>query len=153
VNLNSPNFKLFIKPSVNLFFVFVALTFSFSTFVIADITLDRKLGFRSNKLALRAITSSVRQKDFDQIIEKSNIILHWSKLIERHFPEGSHIGDTQASLKIWTNPESFKQLIFENFEATNALILAAESKDISKVKQQLRILGGTCQACHFQFKK
>ena len=131
----------------------MVLTFSFSTFAIAGIVLDRKLEFRSNKLALRAITSSVKQKDFDQIIEKSNIILHWSKLIERHFPEGSHIGDTQAGVGIWTDPESFKQRIYENSEATKSLILAAKSKDIIKVKQELRILGGTCQACHFQFKK
>jgi len=108
----------------------VVLTFSFSTFAIAGIVLDRKLEFRSNKLALRAITSSVKQKDFDQIIEKSNIILHWSKLIERHFPEGSHIGDTQAGVGIWTDPESFKQRIYENSEATKSLILAAKSKDI-----------------------
>jgi len=112
----------------------VVLTFSFSTFAIAGIVLDRKLEFRSNKLVLRAITSSVKQKDFDQIIEKSNIILHWSKLIERHFPEGSHIGDTQARVGIWTDPESFKQRIYKNSEATKSLILAAKSKDIFKIK-------------------
>jgi len=134
VNLSSPNFKPFIKPSVNLIFVFVVLTFSFSTFAIAGIVLDRKLEFRSNKLALRAITSSVKQKDFDQIIEKSNIILHWSKLIERHFPEGSHIGDTHADVGVWTDPKSFKQRIYEHSEATKSLILALKSKDIFKIK-------------------
>ena len=112
----------------------MVLTFSFSTFAIADIVLDRKLEFRSNKLALRAITSSVKQKDFDQIIEKSNIILHWSKLIERHFPEGSHIGDTHADVGVWTDPESCKQRIYEHSEATKSLILAAKSKDIFKIK-------------------
>ncbi len=98
--LSYPNFKLFKKLNINLFFISLAIAFSFSTYVTADIILDRKLGFRSNKLALRAITSSVRQKDFDQIIEKSNVILHWSSLIERYFPEGSHKGDTQASVGI-----------------------------------------------------
>jgi cytochrome c556 len=134
VYLSYPNFKLFKKLNINLFFISLAIAFSFSTYVTADIILDRKLGFRSNKLALRAITSSVKQKDFDQIIEKSNIILHWSKLIERHFPEGSHIGDTHADVGVWTDPESFKQRIYENSEATKSLILAAKSKDIFKIK-------------------
>jgi len=93
VYLSCPNFKLFKKLNIKLFFISLTITFSFSTYVTADIILDRKLGFR-------AITSSVRQKDFDQIIEKSNVILHWSSLIERYFPEGSHKGDTQASVGI-----------------------------------------------------
>ena len=121
--LSYPNFKLFKKLNIKLFFISLAITFSFSTYVTADIILDRKLGFR-------AITSSVRQKDFDQIIEKSNVILHWSSLIERYFPEGSHKGDTQASVGIWTDPEGFKQRIYEISEATKSLILAAKSKDI-----------------------
>ena len=128
--LSYPNFKLFKKLNINLFFISLATAFSFSTYVTADIILDRKLGFRSDKLALRAITSSIRQKDFDQIIEKSNIILHWSSLIKRHFPEGSNKGDTQASIGIWTDPESLKQRIYENSEAIKSLILTAKSKDI-----------------------
>jgi len=76
VYLSYPNFKLFKKLNINLFFISLATAFSFSTYVTADIILDRKLGFKTNKLALRAITSSVRQKDFDQIIEKSSVILH-----------------------------------------------------------------------------
>lgn len=51
VYLSYPNINLTKKLNVNLFFIPLTSAFSFLTYVAADITLDRKLGFRSNKVS------------------------------------------------------------------------------------------------------
>lgn len=47
--LSYPIFNLSKKLNVNLLFISLTLAFSFSTYVAADIILDRKLGFRDDK--------------------------------------------------------------------------------------------------------
>ena len=139
---------------------FLHKKFSLSTLVIflgtsahADIIKERKNAFRDNSVALRAITKSIRGKDFESIIKNARVIENWSIIMSEYFPNGSGQGDTNASKNIWLDFNSFKLKISENTAAARALIAAAEAENISDIKQLTNNLGSTCQSCHMKFKR
>ena len=119
----------------------------------ADIIQERKNAFRDNSIALRAITKSIRSKDFENIIKNARVIEKWSIIMSEYFPKGSDQGNTNASENIWLDFNLFKLKISENTTATRALIAAAEAKSISDIKQLTNNLGSTCQSCHMKFKR
>jgi cytochrome c556 len=129
------------------------MTVFFVTPVSADVISDRKNGFRDNSIAIRAITKSIRNKDFQNIIENAKKIEQWSIVMSEYFPIGSNQGNTNASENIWQDFDSFKLKILDNTNTAQALILAAESKNLSNVKQLTSELGSTCQSCHMKFKR
>lgn len=131
----------------------IIMVFFFGTSVNADVISDRKNGFRDNSIAIRVITKSIRSKDFQTIIKNAKKIEHWSTVMAEYFPIDSDQGNTNASKNIWLDFNSFKLKILDNTNAARALILAAESKDLSNVKQLTNELGSTCQSCHMKFKR
>jgi len=131
----------------------IIMTVFFVTPVSADVISDRKNGFRDNSIAIRAITKSIRNKDFQNIIENAKKIEQWSIVMSEYFPIGSNQGNTNASENIWQDFDSFKLKILDNTNTAQALILAAESKNLSNVKQLTSELGSTCQSCHMKFKR
>ena len=143
------NLTIFLNKKTFLFFLVMLL----GTSAQADIIQERKNAFRDNSIALRAITKSIRSKDFENIIKNARVIEKWSIIMSEYFPKGSGQGNTNASENIWLDFNSFKLKISENTTATRALIAAAEAKSISDIKQLTNNLGSTCQSCHMKFKR
>ena len=143
------NLTIFLNKKTFLFFLVMLL----GTSAQADIIQERKNAFRDNSIALRAITKSIRSKDFENIIKNARVIEKWSIIMSEYFPKGSGEGNTNASENIWLDFNSFKLKISENTTATRALIAAAEAKSISDIKQLTNNLGSTCQSCHMKFKR
>ena len=133
--------------------ILLILAMLLGTSAQADIIQERKNAFRDNSIALRAITKSIRSKDFENIIKNARVIEKWSIIMSEYFPKGSDQGNTNASENIWLDFNSFKLKISENTTATRALIAAAEAKSISDIKQLTNNLGSTCQSCHMKFKR
>ena len=133
--------------------ILLILVMLLGTSAQADIIQERKNAFRDNSIALRAITKSIRSKDFENIIKNARVIEKWSIIMSEYFPNGSGQGDTNASENIWLDFNSFKLKISENTTAASALIAAAEAKSISDIKQLTNNLGSTCQSCHMKFKR
>ena len=133
--------------------ILLILVMLLGTSAQADIIQERKNAFRDNSIALRAITKSIRSKDFENIIKNARIIEKWSIIMSKYFPKGSDQGNTNASENIWLDFNSFQLKISENTTATRALIAAAEAKSISDIKQLTNNLGSTCQSCHMKFKR
>ncbi|MFL2789495.1 MAG: c-type cytochrome [Paracoccaceae bacterium] len=133
--------------------ILLILVMLLGTSAQADIIQERKNAFRDNSIALRAITKSIRSKDFENIIKNARVIEKWSIIMSEYFPKGSGQGNTNASENIWLDFNSFKLKISENTTATRALIAAAEAKSISDIKQLTNNLGSTCQSCHMKFKR
>lgn len=133
--------------------ILLILVMLLGTSAQADIIQERKNAFRDNSIALRAITKSIRSKDFENIIKNARVIEKWSIIMSEYFPKGSDQGNTNASENIWLDFNSFKLKISENTTATRALIAAAEAKSISDIKQLTNNLGSTCQSCHMKFKR
>ena len=133
--------------------ILLILVMLLGTSAQADIIQERKNAFRDNSIALRAITKSIRSKDFENIIKNARVIEKWSIIMSEYFPKGSGQGNTNASENIWLDFNSFQLKISENTTATRALIAAAEAKSISDIKQLTNNLGSTCQSCHMKFKR
>ena len=68
------------------------------------------------------------------------------------FPEGSIVGDSEALPAIWENWDAFVAIAKSGEEAAAAGLAAAEAGDAAAYAAALQTLGGTCGACHQQFR-
>lgn len=71
------------------------------------------------------------------------------------FPEGTgpDVGKTEAKAEIWQKREDFARGM-ENFrQAALAFNTAAQGNDIEAMRAAHGKLGGTCKACHDQFRE
>lgn len=68
------------------------------------------------------------------------------------FPEGSIVGDSKALPAIWENWDAFVAIADSGKAAATAGIAAAEAGDAAAYAAALQTLGGTCGACHQQFR-
>lgn len=69
------------------------------------------------------------------------------------FPEGSNAGaDTEAKAEIWANFSDFTSKMKDFERESAALASVAKGGDEAAMKDQFAKVGGTCKACHDQYK-
>jgi cytochrome c556 len=69
------------------------------------------------------------------------------------FPEGSNAGaDTEAKAEIWSNFSDFTSKMKDFERESAALASVAKGGDEAAMKDQFAKVGGTCKACHDQYK-
>ena len=68
------------------------------------------------------------------------------------FPEGSIVGESKALPAIWENWDAFVAIVETGKTAAAAGLAAAEAGDAAAYGAALQALGGTCGACHQQFR-
>lgn len=68
------------------------------------------------------------------------------------FPEGSIVGESEALPAIWENWDGFTAIVETGKTAAAAGLAAAEAGDATAYAAALQTLGGTCGACHQQFR-
>lgn len=119
----------------------------------ADIIKARKAGFDGNKNAMGAIKKVIDSGgNVAEVVAPAESIAAWAAKIPAHFPQGSDKGDTKAKAEIWTNWAGFQKAAKDNEEAALKLVAAAKSGDAAAVKAGFGAVGGTCGACHKQFR-
>ena len=72
--------------------------------------------------------------------------------IMRGFADGSDKGTTRAKPGIWENKADFESKMDDMAKAAMALKQAVDSGDRKKVAQAVQDTGGTCKACHDDYK-
>ena len=86
---------------------------------------------------------------------------HWIKHIaaavssvsvERGFAPGSDKGKTRAKPAIWENPDDFADKLAAFRTEAAALAVAAKTGDQAAATAQFKKTGGTCKACHDEYK-
>ena len=90
--------------------------------------------------------------DFATIETGAGAIARHGEQIPALFPEGSGRGVSEASPKIWDEPEGFKMTADDMIAAARTLESAANANDATTVKIWFRALGKTCGGCHKQFR-
>jgi cytochrome c556 len=118
----------------------------------AGVIEDRKANFKANNASMRTIGGALGAGDFATIAAEAQKIADWAAVMPDYFPEGSGTGDTSARPAIWENFEGFTAAAKANHDATLILLAAAEAGDVNAAKSALGEVGGTCKACHQQFK-
>ena len=72
--------------------------------------------------------------------------------VERGFAPGSEKGKTRAKPEIWENTDDFAQKLANFRSEAAALAAAANAGDKSATIEQFKQAGGTCKACHDNYK-
>lgn len=74
------------------------------------------------------------------------------KELDRVFPAGSNVGESEALPVIWEEPEAFAEAIANAQEATAAFLAAAESGDEEAISAAFRNVGTACRGCHDRYR-
>jgi len=72
--------------------------------------------------------------------------------IERGFPPGSEGGRTRAKPGIWDNMDDFKAKTADLRRETALMAEVARAGDKKDILKQFQKTGGTCKACHDEYK-
>ncbi|MEX0759358.1 MAG: cytochrome c [Tistlia sp.] len=103
-----------------------------------------------------AIAAIVKQQvSYDHVAAHAEAIAATAPAVRDVFPENSGPDDyaeTDALPAIWENPEDFAEAL-EAFEtAAAAFPAAAQSGDRAQILEAFQKLGGSCGACHEDFR-
>lgn len=118
----------------------------------ADVVDQRVKGFKAHSDNLKAVKAAVDSGDASAAVDPAKAMVIWAKQIPEMFPEGSGTGDTRALPAIWSDWAGFEKAAANHLAAVEKLEAVAESGDASALGDQLKATGGTCGACHKQFR-
>ena len=118
---------------------------------------DRQANFEAIGDSFKAIRGQLEGDSPDlAIIEASATdINERAQLIGDYFPAGTSVDDgfdTEALASIWEDPEGFETAHQNLATASAALAEAAASGDAAAVGEAVKNMGGTCKACHDDFR-
>ncbi|MEM1403960.1 MAG: cytochrome c [Pseudomonadota bacterium] len=72
--------------------------------------------------------------------------------VARAFGPGTDGGKTRSKPEIWENTDDFLEKYGDLQEAAKMLVPAASTGDKQEVGKAVRAIGGTCKACHDEYK-
>lgn len=70
-----------------------------------------------------------------------------------HFGADTNYPPTKATPEVWKQPEEFEKNKKAFITATDALLVAAQSKDKAQVEKTYDAVHEACKTCHKQFKE
>lgn len=86
-------------------------------------------------------------KNAERMMQLSAMIPDYFALDTSNFPDGS-----EAKSVIWANMDDFNQKATDLYNAAKVLKSVADAKDKSKYRASIGAVGGTCKACHDDYK-
>ena len=90
----------------------------------------------------------------DDMTKAATLVATMAKLPYDSFPVGTEtVGNSQALPTVWSNSAKFKELGTKLASETDMLAKLASAGDEAGFKKQFGVVGGTCKACHDDFKK
>ena len=69
-----------------------------------------------------------------------------------YFPEGSNEKPSEASPRIWTDFDGFKNAALKNETASKKLMVAAQAKNQQAVIDGFKAVAASCKNCHQSYK-
>lgn len=95
-----------------------------------------------------------RAFDATEAKRRALAVSYLSILLGEAFPEGSgaSAGTTDALDAIWHNPKDFAEKLKAFQVEANALRKVADQADAASFNEQFKKLGGSCKACHDEYK-
>ncbi|WP_379551190.1 c-type cytochrome [Qipengyuania sp. DGS5-3] len=93
--------------------------------------------------------------DFAAIEGAATDINERAQRITEHFPADTSVDDgydTEALATIWEKPAEFEKAAQDLVDASAEMITIAAGGDVAAVGEQVKAMGGTCKACHDEFR-
>ena len=101
-----------------------------------------------------AVAKGEKPFNKDELVKATALVATMAKLPYDSFPAGTEtVGNTQALPTVWSNNAKFKELAAKLATETDTLAKLASAGDEAGFKKQFGVVGGTCKACHDDFKK
>ena len=101
-----------------------------------------------------AVAKGEKPFNKDELVKATALVATMAKLPYDSFPVGTEtVGNTQALPTVWSNNAKFKELAAKLATETDTLAKLALAGDEAGFKKQFGVVGGTCKACHDDFKK
>ena len=90
----------------------------------------------------------------DEATKATALVATMAKLPFDSFVAGTEsVGGTEALPAVWSNNAKFKELATKLATETDTLAKLASAGDEAGFKKQFGVVGGTCKACHDDFRK
>jgi len=92
---------------------------------------------------------------FDAQVAAENIdmVAALNKLQFAAFVPGSDQGNTKAKPEIWSQRDKFNAAVAKSQEDVAKLVAAGKTGNIDQIKSAVGAVGGSCKACHDEFRK
>lgn len=122
---------------------------------------ERAIHYRQNVFGLvgwnfSAMGEMVRDKrpwDAAEFSSRAERVAQLAKMTDEGFPVGSATGAmTEAKASIWDNLADFNAKMDDFRRESDALASIAKAGDADAMKAQFAKTGGTCKACHDEYK-
>jgi len=103
---------------------------------------------------LAAVAKGEKPFNKDDAVRATGYLVPLSKMPWEGFVAGTEsVGNTKAKPEIWSKAADFKKA-GDNMQAEMAKLAAlANAGDADGFKKQFGVVGGTCKACHDDFRK
>jgi cytochrome c556 len=138
-----------------LFLGVTAVALLFSNVALADPIADRKAEMKNNGKSIGLLSKMAKGEvpfDAAEAIKALESMKTTTANFTELFPKGTEAGgETEASPKIWEDPEGFKAALAKFHGAIDAAIAAAP-QDAAALGPVLGSVGGNCVACHETYR-
>ena len=106
-----------------------------------------------NFAPMAAMVKGEKPYDKEAFARNAMIVSQMAPLAMEGFAAGSDKGaDTKAKPEIWTKSADFKEKMDKMVAETGKLATIARSGSLDEIKKQFGATGGSCKACHDDFK-
>jgi len=138
----------------------LAMTAILALPVLADSTPEDQADYREAVMtamrghigAASAIVRGLIDND-GHLVDHAAALANAAKELDRLFPAGSNVGESEALPLIWEEPEAFAEAIGKLQNATAVFLAAAESGDEAAIGSAFREVGMSCRGCHDRYRE
>ena len=109
--------------------------------------------FSKSEKDIKALFAAIKNSDMEKISIYGQSLADWAEVMPDYFPEGSNVGVSDASDKIWGDFDGFKQAAAEFQAASISVVEAAKLSNIEAIMAAASSVGKSCKSCHTKFKK
>jgi cytochrome c556 len=103
---------------------------------------------------LGAVAKGEKPFDKEDAVRRTTNLVALSKMPWEGFVAGTEkVGNTKALPAVWTNNAKFKELGGKMETEMATLAKLASAGDADGFKKQFGVVGGTCKACHDDFRE
>ena len=103
---------------------------------------------------LGAVAKGEKPFDKEEATKATALVATMAKLPYDSFVPGTEaVGNTEALPAVWSNNAKFKELATKLSVEADKLAAVAAAGDAEGFKKQFGVVGGTCKACHDDFRK
>jgi cytochrome c556 len=132
----------------------VAAVPSLAQAAASDIILTRQAGYDLLGSTFSGMKAAIDNKlDVKPLAGGADAMAKWGKTIPLAFPPGSDTGNPNKALPtVWSDSAGFQKAAANFTEAAEKLSVVAKTGDADAFAAQWKVVGGTCGACHKEYR-